>query len=230
MIPLKDAYITSIYGYVNAEGKSHKGLDMISGVNDRNVRAIKSGEVSFIGYDANGFGNYISILQEDGYKALYCHLKSYQVVNGQKIKEGQIIGVEGDTGNTTGVHLHLEIRKKPYKTDDHIDPTIVLGIKNEKGPVKFVDNIEEEENELIKKLIDEFGENIVYEALRNICKKKKYENFVPGWAKEEFESAIANGITDGSRPQGIASRVETAVMVERAIANNMASDIRSDSL
>ncbi len=220
MIPLRDAYITSIYGYINSEGKVHKGLDMISGVNDRNVRAIKNGVVSFIGYDANGLGNYISILQEDGYKTLYCHLKSYQVVNGQKIKEGQIIGVEGATGNTTGVHLHLEIRKEPYKTDNHISPAAFLGIKNEKGPIKFVDNTEMEEEKMIKKLTEEFGEEIVYEALRNICEKKKYENFVPGWAKEEFENAIEKGITDGTRPQGLATRVETAVMIERAVTEN----------
>lgn len=216
MIPLRDAYITSIYGYGRNDGTFHKGLDMISGVNDRNVKAIKDGVVSFVGYDGAGFGNYISIQQNDGYRVLYCHLKSYQVKVSQLIKEGQVIGVEGATGNVTGVHLHLEIRKKPYKTEDHINPAEFLKIKNEKGPVEFINNIEEEKG-LLSKLINEYGEETVYSAIRNICEKERYKNLVPGWAKEEFKKAVEAGITDGSRPQSLATRVETAVMIERAL-------------
>ncbi len=105
---------------------------------DRNVRAIKAGKVTFVGNDPKGFGNYVVILQDDGYKVLYCHLESYRVKRNEEIKEGQWIGIEGSTGNSTGIHLHLEIRKAPYKTKDHINPAQYMGIENEKGVVKLV--------------------------------------------------------------------------------------------
>lgn len=216
MIPLINAYITNIYGQVASDGKTHKGLDIISSVNDRNVKAIKEGIVSYVGYDATGFGNYVSISQNDGYRVIYAHLQSYQVVIGQNVKEGQIIGVEGTTGNSTGIHLHLEIRKNPFTTNDNINPAEYLGIKNQRGAIEYIENNLEEDEEVIKKLIEEYGEELVYEALKSVCEKKKNENIVPDWAKEEYEDAVKEGITDGTRPQGLATRVETAVMIERA--------------
>lgn len=210
-LPLKEPSVTNIYG--NTSNGFHNGLDMISLAGDRNVRAINSGIVSFVGYDEMGFGNYVSVLQADKYKVLYCHLNNYYVKIGDLISEGQIIGIEGTTGNSTGIHLHLEIREKPYTINNHINPAEYLEIKNQRGRVQF---IEEEENEMIEKLISEFGEVIVYEALRNICEKEKNKDIVPEWAKKEFENAVEAGITDGSRPQDLATRVETAVMIERA--------------
>lgn len=217
MIPLENAYITSIYGKSRADGKIHKGLDLISKSNDKNVKAIKPGIVSFVGYDEYGFGNYVSIQQEDNYRTLYCHLNSYNVKIGEKIKEGQIIGIEGTTGNSSGVHLHLEIRKSPFNSDDHINPADYLGIENRLG---FIIYIESEDDKMLQRLIDEFGEDIVYNALKNICYKEKNKNIVPNWAKEDYNDAINEGITDGSRPQSLATRVETAVMIERAMDQN----------
>lgn len=140
VLPLKDCKITSQYGIVRDDKKLHKGIDLISTSGDRNVKAIRSGTVSFAGYDPTGFGNYVVILQEDGFKALYCHLKSYSVKIDDVIEEGQIIGIEGTSGNSTGVHLHLEIRKPPYGRDDHIDVAEYLGIKNQVGMVAYIQN------------------------------------------------------------------------------------------
>lgn len=140
ILPLNNCKVTSKYGIVRKDGKIHKGVDLISTSGDRNVKAIRKGIVSFSGYDATGFGNYVVILQEDGYKALYCHLKSYNVKVNEAIKEGQVIGVEGTSGNSTGVHLHLELRKAPYGRDDYIDVAEYLYIKNENGVVTYKDN------------------------------------------------------------------------------------------
>lgn len=142
ILPLKDCKITSQYGIIRSDNKLHKGIDLISTSGDRNVKAIRSGTVCFVGYDSTGFGNYVVILQEDGFKALYCHLKSYNVKKDDTIEDGQVIGIEGTSGNSTGVHLHLEIRKAPYGREDHIDVAEYLEIKNEKGPVKYIDNCE----------------------------------------------------------------------------------------
>jgi len=214
LLPLKEISITNIYGYTN--NNLHKGLDMISLVNDRDVKAIKSGIVSFVGYDENGFGNYVSIIQADEKKVLYCHLERYFVTIGDLVTEGQIIGKEGTTGNSTGIHLHLEIRKEPYSSDSHINPAEYLGIKNQRGAVEFIEDKIAGDTEILKKLVDEYSEEIVYEALKNICEKEKNRDIIPKWAKEEFEDAIESGITDGTRPQDLATRVETAVMINRA--------------
>lgn len=139
ILPLKDCKVTSQYGIIRSDNKLHKGIDFISASGDRNVKAIRKGAVSYVGCDKKGFGNYVVILQEDGYKALYCHLKSYSVKKDDVIEEGQIIGIEGTSGNSTGVHLHLEVRKDPYKRDDHINVAEYLGIENKKGKVKFLE-------------------------------------------------------------------------------------------
>ena len=138
MLPLENPKVTSEYGIIRSDKKIHKGIDLISTSGDRNVKAIADGRVSFCGYDSTGFGNYVSILHKDLHKSLYCHLKSYDVVQGQEIKEGQVIGIEGMSGNSTGIHLHLEIREAPYKTDNHINVANYLGIKNQKGKAEFM--------------------------------------------------------------------------------------------
>jgi len=140
ILPLNNCKVTSEYGVVRSDKKLHKGIDMISTSGDRNVKAIRSGVVRVTHYDKDGFGNYISVQQEDGFRALYCHLEKVLVKPGDTIEEGQVIGIEGTSGNSTGVHLHLELRKSPYDIDDHIDVSEYLGIKNEEGPINYIDN------------------------------------------------------------------------------------------
>lgn len=142
ILPLNNCKITSRYGIVRKDGKLHKGVDLISTSGDRNVKAIRKGIVSFAGYDTTGWGNYVVVLQEDGFKVFYCHLKAYNVKENDFIDEGQIIGIEGMSGESTGVHLHLELRKAPYGRDNHIDVAEYLYIKNENGPVVYKDNYE----------------------------------------------------------------------------------------
>lgn len=138
ILPLLEPSITSLYGTRRADGKVHTGLDMISLRGDKNVKAIADGVVRVTVKSTTGFGNYISIEQEDGIRALYCHLESFKVKVGDKIKAGDVIGIEGMTGNATGVHLHLELRKSPYKSSDHINPAEYLGILNQLGRVQEV--------------------------------------------------------------------------------------------
>ena len=152
MLPLRNSKITSEYG-INRNGKIHTGLDLISGSGDRQVRAIAGGVVSVVAFDRYGYGNYVSIKQPDGYKTLYCHLESTSVKVGQAIKEGDLIGIEGTTGNSTGVHLHLEMRKAPYAKGDHIDVAKYLLIKNQKGAVVMEELTKEEKINLIKEKV-----------------------------------------------------------------------------
>ena len=62
-----------------------------------------------------GYGNYVEIDHGNGYRTVYAHLQNYLVKQGEHIEQGQVIGQVGDTGRSTGTHLHYEIRmgKKP---------------------------------------------------------------------------------------------------------------------
>lgn len=98
----------------------HTGTDFV-GV-EKEVKAICSGTVRGTFYDPKGYGKYISIQAEDGKRILYCHLDVMNVYKGQQVKEGDVIGIEGSTGNSTGSHLHLEVRVSPYTSKSTIDP------------------------------------------------------------------------------------------------------------
>ena len=97
----------------------HTGTDFVG--REKEVKAITDGVVRVVTYDEK-YGNYISIGTNDEKRILYCHLSSTNVVVGQEITEGMIIGIEGDTGNVTGRHLHLEVREAPYTSADTINP------------------------------------------------------------------------------------------------------------
>ena len=215
-LPLENAKVTSKYGIVRKDGKLHKGIDLISSTGDKTVRAIADGRVSYCGYDPKGFGNYVSILHNDLHKSLYCHLKSYNVTHGQAIKEGEQIGIEGNTGNSTGVHLHLEIRTLPFKPNDHINVADYLGIENKKGLVKF--KVKEDDGmSVIKRLIEDYGEEAVDKAFRRLIDSVNDDGLPTKWAKEELQEAVELEITDGERPEMYATRQETAIMVKRAL-------------
>ena len=141
---------------------------------DRNVKAIRSGVVRVTPYEKDGFGNYVSIQQEDGFRALYCHLEKVLVKSGDIISEGQVIGIEGMSGNSTGIHLHLEIREAPYETDNHINVASYLGIKNQKGKVEYIGS----EDEIMEKRYNSVDE-------------------VPEWGRETISKMVNLGILQG---------------------------------
>ena len=95
----------------------HTGVDVNIGVTGKNVVAVKSGTV--VTSEArikNGkyysYGEYVIINHHDGTMTLYAHMLagSRKVVEGQKVSQGQVLGTVGSTGNSTGTHLHFEVR------------------------------------------------------------------------------------------------------------------------
>lgn len=86
-------------GYLNA-------IDISGG---GNILATESGTVTEAGWSNSGFGNYIVIKHSNGLYSLYGHLSSISVSKGDSVNRGQIIGVMGNTGNSSGTHLHFEL-------------------------------------------------------------------------------------------------------------------------
>lgn len=98
---------------------THKGLD-IAADEGTSVCAAYSGKVTKA-EDAGDYGNCVMISHEDGTVTLYAHLSKISVKSGDTVKTGDEIGKVGSTGNSTGPHLHFEVRLG----DKYIDPASV---------------------------------------------------------------------------------------------------------
>ena len=89
----------------------HEGIDIVAKQNAKIYSTI-SGTVVKVQYSKHGYGNKVVIKNNSGYQVLYAHLSdNIYVKRGQSVKKGQIIGTMGNTGRSTGIHLHYEIRK-----------------------------------------------------------------------------------------------------------------------
>ena len=89
-------------------GRLHKGIDI--GASYESVYASATG-YAYNAYDRNGYGVYIMVFHGSGYVTLYGHLSKSHVSDGQLVKQGQVIATSGNSGGSTGAHLHFEIRQ-----------------------------------------------------------------------------------------------------------------------
>ena len=105
VVPLKNYTISSPFG--TRGGEFHRGIDLAAAQGEP-IYASKAGTVIKAEFHPS-WGNYVAIEHEDGTTALYAHQQEYQVKVGDKVKQGQIIGYVGSTGNSTGSHLHFEL-------------------------------------------------------------------------------------------------------------------------
>ena len=100
----------------------HRGLDLAMDYYVPIVAAA-DGLVTFVGGDADfGLGWYVEIEHEGGWRTTYAHLVEFAVFQGQPVERGQTIGYNGNTGYSTGPHLHFEVRHHDW----YIDPLVVL--------------------------------------------------------------------------------------------------------
>jgi murein DD-endopeptidase MepM/ murein hydrolase activator NlpD len=106
--------LSSFFGYrpdpFTGTRRFHAGIDIV--VNSGTpIRAAMDGLVSDTGYNAN-YGNYIILNHADGYQTLYGHLSSTAIRTGQRVTQGSLIGFSGNTGYSTGAHLHFGLFKR----------------------------------------------------------------------------------------------------------------------
>lgn len=124
--------VTSIRGDRTLGGvkKYHGGLDLVA-LEDTNIYAIADGVVDATPYEKNGFGYYVRQKLSDGRRIYYGHMKkgSFAVKTGQTVRKGDLLGVMGSTGSSTGPHTHLEIRV-PGTSKQSLDISEFTGIPN----------------------------------------------------------------------------------------------------
>lgn len=109
----------------------HTGIDLVSD-NDK-IYSSCNGEVARTGYDKS-YGNYIVVKNSvDGKYHWFCHLSKINTGTGKSVKRTTVIGIMGSTGNSTGKHLHFEIRNSSNKYGDVSNPAEYMGIPNTVG-------------------------------------------------------------------------------------------------
>ena len=125
VMPSKGNYVTSHYGYRPQFGRSHKGVDLRSAIGDT-VYSAFSGRVRLTRFERGGYGFYVIVRHENGLETVYGHLSRFLVKPDQYVKAGQPIALSGNTGRSTGPHLHFETRFMGYA----INPEAIFDFGN----------------------------------------------------------------------------------------------------
>jgi murein DD-endopeptidase MepM/ murein hydrolase activator NlpD len=114
-----DAHGSGEFGTKRRNGRSHSGIDISAAVGTP-VYAAKSG-IAFRGNVPTGYGKYVMIYHPDGYQTYYGHLSDWAIASVKHVKQGELIGYVGKTGNAAAKsmqpHLHFEIRKNGEPQD-----------------------------------------------------------------------------------------------------------------
>ena len=106
-MPTTSRVLTSNFGA--RWGRQHKGLDIKVYIGDT-IRAAFSGKVRIVRYEARGYGKYVVIRHYNGLETIYGHMSKQLVTEDQEVRAGDPIGLGGNTGRSTGSHLHFETR------------------------------------------------------------------------------------------------------------------------
>ena len=106
-MPTDSRVLTSNFGA--RWGRQHKGLDIKVYIGDT-IRAAFSGKVRVVRYEPGGYGNFVVIRHYNGLETIYGHMSKHLVKPDQEVRAGEPIGLGGNTGRSTGSHLHFETR------------------------------------------------------------------------------------------------------------------------
>jgi len=190
--------VTSIIGYrdipeLGYVRNPHYGLDIV-GMSSKRITCVAPGVVgrSTIITNRNDatwqWGNYVRVDGDDGYLYYYCHMSQRIATVGQRVKIGDVLGVEGTTGQVTGSHLHLEKRKGlakctlPAAVGDPLNVATHIGITNAVGVY-----VAQNASYAVTALSDE-------EYIKRIVDKVGYDN--PGFARWAFDQIKHNDRND----------------------------------
>lgn len=127
VMPTTNRRITDIFGYRPRRGRVHQGLDIKVQVGDT-IYAAFDGKVRITTFQRRGYGHYVVIRHNNGIETLYAHLSKRLVTEDQNVKAGDPIGLGGNTGRSTGSHLHFETIIMGMS----IDPAMMFDFENQK--------------------------------------------------------------------------------------------------
>lgn len=119
-------YMTSPYGYRKRFRRMHKGVDLKVYIGDT-IRAAFDGRVRLTNFERRGYGNYVIVRHTNDLETVYGHLSKFLVESGDYVKAGDPIALGGNTGRSTGPHLHFETRYMGYA----INPAAIFDFANQ---------------------------------------------------------------------------------------------------
>jgi hypothetical protein len=190
--------VTSWFGprtLANGDTRTHKGIDCV-GLTSKNVLALCDATVvsSQIILDKTNatweWGNYIKLDDGHGYYPHYCHLSKRLLAKGQKVKKGQAVGVEGQTGYSFGSHLHFEVRNAQGVSID---------------PQNYFTILEEREVDLIVAEVKRY---------KNIKDMPEWmQAYVMGWVDKGYIKGNSSGELDLSEDM-----IRTIIICERMMS------------
>ncbi len=132
-LPVNGSFnVTAVFGQKGSLWKNgHKGIDLTA--SKRTLYSVCDGTVTVVGFDKNGWGRYVSV-KPDGFERvrfIICHMveNSAKVKVGDRVGRTTVLGTMGSSGNSTGVHVHVEMRID----NNSVDPTPYLLIANNKA-------------------------------------------------------------------------------------------------
>ena len=132
VMPTDSTYITDKFGYRPRRGRQHMGLDIRIKTGDT-IRAAFDGKVRISRYERRGYGHYLVIRHPNGLETLYGHLSKKLVAENDIVHAGDPIGLGGNTGRSTGPHLHFETRI----LGNAINPALMFDFPNHRAQTDF---------------------------------------------------------------------------------------------
>ena len=127
VMPTSSVKITDIFGYRPNRRRVHQGLDIKVQTGDT-IYAAFDGKVRITSYQRRGYGHYVVVRHNNGIETLYAHLSKKLVDVNQNVKAGDPIGLGGNTGRSSGSHLHFET----ILMGKSLDPALMFDFKNQK--------------------------------------------------------------------------------------------------
>ena len=131
-MPTDSTYITDKFGYRPRRGRQHLGIDIRIKTGDT-IRAAFDGKVRISRYERRGYGHYLVIRHPNGLETLYGHLSKKLVGENDIVHAGDPIGLGGNTGRSTGPHLHFETRI----LGNAINPAYMFDFPNQKAVTDY---------------------------------------------------------------------------------------------
>jgi len=126
MNPISGIVTSGFGGRINpvtSQFELHNGMDIAAPI-DTPVLAVSNGTIREIGSSALN-GRYIWLDTDDGHTVIYAHLNKIQVTKSQRVERGEVVGLSGNTGRSSGPHLHYGV----YKDDEALDPAGFVQIR-----------------------------------------------------------------------------------------------------